>query len=57
MQRFDAERQEAAKKTIWATGCMSWYIGKDGLPTAWPFTFDRFRDEMRKPRLSDFDMR
>ena len=57
IQRFDAERRGAAKKTIWATGCKSWYIGKDGLPTAWPFTFDRFRDEMRKPRLSDFDMR
>jgi cation diffusion facilitator CzcD-associated flavoprotein CzcO len=55
--RFDAERREAAKSTIWATGCKSWYIGPDGLPTAWPFTFDRFRDEMTKPRLEDFDMR
>ena len=24
--------------------------------TAWPRTFDRFREEMRKPRLSGFEM-
>jgi cation diffusion facilitator CzcD-associated flavoprotein CzcO len=55
MARFDAERREAAKSTIWASGCKSWYLDRDGLPTAWPWTFDRFREEMSKPRLSDFD--
>lgn len=57
MRRFEDERREAAKSTIWATGCRSWYIGRDGLPTAWPFTFDRFRDEMRAPRLEDYERR
>jgi len=57
MQRFDAERQEAAKTTIWNSGCKSWYLDTHGLPTAWPWTFDRFRDEMSKPVLSDFEMR
>jgi cation diffusion facilitator CzcD-associated flavoprotein CzcO len=57
MGRFDAERREAAKKTIWASGCRSWYLGQDGLPTAWPWTFDRFRDEMDQPRLADFELR
>jgi cation diffusion facilitator CzcD-associated flavoprotein CzcO len=55
--RFDAERREAARTTIWASGCKSWYLGHDGLPTAWPWTFDRFREEMSAPRLSDFEMR
>jgi cation diffusion facilitator CzcD-associated flavoprotein CzcO len=55
--RFDAERREAAKSTIWASGCKSWYLDENGLPTAWPFTFDRFREEMSKPRLEDFDLR
>jgi cation diffusion facilitator CzcD-associated flavoprotein CzcO len=55
--RFDAERKEAAKSTIWASGCKSWYLDDEGLPTAWPFTFDRFREEMRRPRLRDFDVR
>lgn len=57
MQRFDAERREAAKRTIWATGCRSWYLDDDGLPTAWPWTFDRFREETAAPRLADYEMR
>jgi len=57
MARFDAERREAAKRTIWASGCRSWYLDEAGLPTAWPWTFDRFREEMARPRLDDYDMR
>jgi cation diffusion facilitator CzcD-associated flavoprotein CzcO len=57
MERFDAERREAARTTIWATGCKSWYLDDDGLPTAWPWTFDRFREEMSKPGLGDFEVR
>ncbi len=56
MDRFDAERKEAAKSTIWATGCKSWYLDATGLPTAWPFTFDRFQEEMTAPRLEDYDL-
>jgi cation diffusion facilitator CzcD-associated flavoprotein CzcO len=56
MERFDAERIEAAKRTIWASGCRSWYLDARGLPTAWPWTFDRFRQETSKPRLADYDM-
>ncbi len=54
MARFDAERRKAATATIWNTGCKSWYLDASGLPTAWPFTFDRFRAEMAQPRLEDW---
>ncbi|MEW6267949.1 MAG: NAD(P)/FAD-dependent oxidoreductase [Thermodesulfobacteriota bacterium] len=57
MARFDAERREAAKTTIWSTGCKSWYLDATGLPTAWPWTFDRFRAEMAAPRLEDYELR
>jgi len=57
MQRFDAERREAARHTIWSTGCQSWYLDARGLPTAWPWTFDRFREEMAAPRLEDYETR
>ena len=57
MERFGAERKKAAKATIWATGCKSWYLDRDGLPTAWPWTSDRFRREMSKPRLSLYERR
>jgi cation diffusion facilitator CzcD-associated flavoprotein CzcO len=55
-ERFDAERMEAAKSTIWNSGCKSWYLDANGLPTAWPWTFDRFREEMVEPSLDDYEM-
>ncbi|HWP65073.1 MAG TPA: NAD(P)/FAD-dependent oxidoreductase [Candidatus Limnocylindria bacterium] len=57
MRRFDAERREAATRTIWASGCRSWYLDASGLPSAWPWSFDRFRTEMAAPRLADFELR
>ncbi len=53
-QRFDDERVEAAKTTVWATGCRSWYLDDRGIPFAWPFTFGRFREEMAAPKLDDY---
>ncbi len=49
--------REAAKRTIWSTCCKSRYLDASGLPRAWPWTFRRFRDEMARPRLDDFDLR
>lgn len=57
MVRFEAERREAAKTTIWNSGCKSWYLDATGLPTAWPWTFDRFREKMSRPRFGDYEMR
>lgn len=56
MERFDAERKEAAKKTIFAAGCKSWYLDADGIPALWPFTYQRFDGELSKPRLDDYDL-
>ena len=57
MESFEAERREAARTTIWSSGCTSWYLDAQGVPMAWPWTFDRFREEMSKPRLVDFEAR
>jgi hypothetical protein len=57
MKRFDTERREAAKTTIWKSGCKSWYLDRNGVPMAWPWKYDRFLEEMRAPRLDDFDLR
>lgn len=54
--RFDADRTEAAKKTIWMTGCRSWYLDDRGVPAAWPWTFSRFREVMAQPDLSDYEL-
>ena len=47
----------AMKGTVWTTGCKSWYLDRNGVPMAWPWTFDRFVEEMTHPRLGDFEMR
>ncbi len=44
-------------QTIWQSGCKSSYLDPNGIPIAWPWTFDRFREEMRAPRLADFGLR
>jgi cation diffusion facilitator CzcD-associated flavoprotein CzcO len=56
MDEFDRQRKKAARNTIWNTGCKSWYLDGEGLPTAWPWTYDKFRDEMSNPRLEDYEI-
>jgi cation diffusion facilitator CzcD-associated flavoprotein CzcO len=55
-RRFDAERVEAARKTVWSTGCRSWYLDDRGVPATWPWTFDRFREQMAAPRLDAYEL-
>ena len=55
--QFDAERVEQAKRTVWATGCRSWYLDDRGVPMSWPWTFDRFRAEMAAPKLEAFEQK
>jgi cation diffusion facilitator CzcD-associated flavoprotein CzcO len=55
--RFEAARTEAAKTTIWASGCRSWYLDDRGVPMSWPFTFERFREEMAAPKPEAFELR
>jgi cation diffusion facilitator CzcD-associated flavoprotein CzcO len=57
MQEFSAEFDRAAKNTIWATGCRSWYLDSRGIPAVWPFTYQRFVDEMKRPRLEAYELR
>jgi cation diffusion facilitator CzcD-associated flavoprotein CzcO len=57
LRRFEAERREAAKKTVWVTGCNSWYLDKNGVPASWTFSYDRFAQEMAAPRMQDFETR
>jgi cation diffusion facilitator CzcD-associated flavoprotein CzcO len=54
---FDAQRAEAARNTVWYTGCRSWYLDDRGIPATWPWTFERFREEMAAPRLDAYEER
>jgi cation diffusion facilitator CzcD-associated flavoprotein CzcO len=53
---FEADRVEAAKNTVWVTGCRSWYLDDRGIPAVWPWSFDRFREEMARPRFDDYEL-
>jgi cation diffusion facilitator CzcD-associated flavoprotein CzcO len=55
-ERFEAERVEAAKRTIWVTGCRSWYLDDRGIPAAWPWPVTRFRAVMQQPDLADYEL-
>jgi len=55
-RRFEAERTEAARHTIWGSGCRSWYLDDRGVPMSWPWTFDRFREEMAAPKLEAYEL-
>ncbi|NND81329.1 MAG: hypothetical protein HKN50_02750 [Gammaproteobacteria bacterium] len=55
-EQFDRERIEAARTTIFGTGCQSWYLDAEGVPATWPWNQQRFRDAMAAPDLRDFEM-
>ncbi len=42
--------------TIWVTGCSNWYMSKNGVPSAWPYSGARFRKELREPDLAEFEI-
>jgi cation diffusion facilitator CzcD-associated flavoprotein CzcO len=57
LRRFEEERREAGRKTVWVTGCDSWYLDRKGRPASWTFSFDRFVEETTAPRMQDFETR
>lgn len=57
MERHETARVKAAEKTVWVTGCRSWYLDDRGIPATWPWSFDRFRSEMQTPRAAAFEYR
>jgi len=49
---YEERRIEAAKKSIFGSGCTSWYLDKAGVPITWPWSYESFMERMAKP---DFD--
>ncbi len=56
LDEFDARRLEAAKKSIWMSGCKSWYLDKKGRPMSWPWSYARFAEAMQEPDLAAYEM-
>lgn len=45
---------KAMDKTVWRSGCQSWYFDDNGKTTMWPWSFARFQSEMRQPNLTEY---
>ncbi len=56
LDEFDARRTEAARSTVFGSGCSSWYLDAEGVPATWPWSFQRFAEEMQSPRWEDFEL-
>ena len=54
-ERWESERVEVAKQSIWSTGCRSWYLDKNGVPASWPWSRAKFFETMEKPELEAFE--
>ncbi len=56
MQEYETARRAQARKTIFATGCNSWYLDEEGIPNIWPWTYDYFEAETAAPKLDKFEL-
>ncbi len=54
---YNADMKAAMPHTVWATGCKSWYLGKDGLPELFPWSPVLHRELLKIPDLDHFDVR
>ena len=53
---FNARIREAMKSSVWASGCSSWYLDKNGRVASWPWSYEEFKAQMAQPKWEDFDL-
>lgn len=56
MQSFNQALKDSMHGTIWQTGCKSWYLDADGWPALWPWTFDKFEQDMAAPDMAEYEL-
>ena len=54
LEDYEARRTERAMKTVFASGCRSWYLDAQGVPQVWPWSYAYFLDVMAAPNLEDY---
>ena len=48
------QRLQAAKGSVFGSGCNSWYLDRNGVPNTWPWSQSRFRQDMSAPVWQDY---
>lgn len=56
-KEYNDQLKVALPDTVWASGCSSWYLGKDGLPELFPWAPKTHTALLRRPEVADFDVR
>jgi len=56
LEDYEIRRSEAALKTVFASGCSSWYLDARGAPQVWPWSYAYFSEVMAKPDLDDYEL-
>jgi len=54
MAAYEEWRATEVRKTVFATGCSSWYLDESGVPNTWPKGLSEFQEAMKAPRMADF---
>ncbi|SDJ26733.1 hypothetical protein SAMN04488540_106134 [Ferrimonas sediminum] len=52
MEAFNHTLKTAMKDTVWLGVCQSWYLDPDGDPAIWPFSWQRWVDEVAAPQMA-----
>jgi cation diffusion facilitator CzcD-associated flavoprotein CzcO len=54
---FNERLHQLSSRTVWATGCRSWYLDRSGTNRAlWPTSSIDYWRRTRRPRLEDFEL-
>jgi cyclohexanone monooxygenase len=53
---YNAALKAKMDVSIWASGCRSWYIDKNGNVASYPWAYDVFERDMSAPILEDFEI-
>lgn len=53
---YNAGLRRALPGTVWASGCASWYLGKDGTPEVWPWTPERHARMLAELHVDEFHL-
>jgi cation diffusion facilitator CzcD-associated flavoprotein CzcO len=56
LRDYEERRSQAARRTVFASGCRSWYLDGSGAPQVWPWSYQHFIDVMSAPRFEDYEL-